>query len=106
MRNHRLDPLGFEPVANPLRVITLVGRQVSGIDVQITVVVGDRSVFDHVGEDGGFVGLSAAHFGVQRVPLPVAEEMDFCRKTAPRPAESVILRFVRLPFFPPPAAQR
>src|SRR5262245_10862963 len=106
MGNDRRDIALVEPFTDPLRMECHVTTQVDRGDVDFPVVVGDAGVFQNRGEGRAFVRLPGSHFGVQRVPVAVAEEVDLRRETAAGAAQRVVFRLARVLFFPPPAAHR
>lgn len=104
--DHWLDAGIEEVLVDPLGAITFVASQRQRCNDRLAVAAGEIDAFQERFQSGRFVSLSWRQMEVEGVSVRVAEEVDLRRKAAPAAAESVILGFLGIPFFPPPAAQR
>jgi hypothetical protein len=50
--------------------------------------------------------LSTGQLETEGMAVPVREKMDFRGETSAGTSQRMVLRFFRIPFLPPPAAQR
>jgi RHS repeat-associated protein len=113
-RNHRLDPLCFEPVADALHAVALVAGQFLGLVslAQSPAPPSDQAcdrLLNHQLGTRGLVYLAAGHFDCERSARAVSNQVELRSKPASAAAQSVVGRFIRVArgaFLSAPAAAR
>jgi hypothetical protein len=92
---------------DPFRAVPLVSGQRDGSGRRFP-----RSIRQPVGrhqdgvDDGRIMGLSAGQLETEGKAVSICEKMDFRGETSAGTSQRMVLRFFRIPFLPPPAAQR
>jgi hypothetical protein len=100
--DHRLDAGVEEVLVDPRGAITLVARQHQRFGDRLIVAASKVDAFQERFQSGRFVILTSRQMKVEGISVGIAEEVDLRRKPAPAAAESVIVGFFGIPFFPPP----
>lgn len=106
LRDDRLNRFGLELAENRSRIIRLVSGQSLGLNQGLQRRVDHFRRRPQVLKQPGLMRLSGTELDVQRGSRAVADDRDFRREPAAGTAEGVVVRFVGVRFFPPPAAQR
>ncbi len=114
VRDHRLDAVGLQPVADSLHAVALVGGDFAGFVPAFSLLAsasdqaGDRPADDRLGTRR-FVRFSSGDFDGKRSSVAVSNKMELRSKPASTAAQRVVRRFVGVPletFFSAPAAAR
>lgn len=101
-RNHRLHAVAVAVLTYNLAVITLVGKHITATLARATPAARKADLIQQRHE----VARVSLLAGGQREAMTIAGEVYFGGQSAPASAQTVVLRFLRAPFFPAPLAAR
>jgi hypothetical protein len=105
-RNHRLHAVAVAVLTYNLTVITLVGKHITATLARATPAARKADLIQQRHEVARVSLLAGRQHDGQREAMTVAGEVYFGGQSAPASAETVVLRFLRAPFFPAPLAAR
>ncbi|RMO15486.1 putative membrane protein [Pseudomonas syringae] len=105
-RNHRLHAVAVAVLTYNLAVITLVGKHITATLARATPASRKADLIQQRHEVARVSLLAGRQHNGQRDAMTVAGEVYFGGQSAPASAETVVLRFLRAPFFSAPLAAR
>lgn len=109
LRDHGLDTVVAQPLADPGIAVPLVADEALRSHSRTTQGLGDGDLIHHRFDASGIVDLTRGHFDGDRKALAVSNHVEFAAESASRAAQSVVFRFVAMDaetFFAAPAADR
>jgi hypothetical protein len=84
--NHRRDALAKQVFVDPIGAESFVCCQADGAERFLDLIAGDCGSLQQRFQRLGLMGLSGGDVDMQRMTVAITEQMDFCRKSAPRAA--------------------